>query len=72
MTDDKKTQRVVTRTATDPELLVMGRVERMLRSVKDGDARNRIANWVASRDWSDQPIPYALTDAGQSAGKAAQ
>jgi hypothetical protein len=83
---EEKTKRVVVRQAGDPELLVMGRIERMLRSVKDGAARNRIAYWVATRDWADKPIKYMVTPqgdmwagvpaeavtAGQTAGKAAE
>jgi hypothetical protein len=71
MAEEKK-KRVVVRVATDPELLVMGRIERILRAVPDSDARNRIVNYVAGRDWSDRPIPYVVTEAGQVAATGAK
>ena len=43
----------------------MNRIERLLRKVPDESARNRIANWVATREWSDPPIPYEVTPAGK-------
>lgn len=51
----------------------MNRIERMLRKHQDAAARNRVANWVATRDWSDAPIPYAVTEkASQLPLKAAE
>lgn len=46
---------------TDTELLTMNKVERLLRKLPE-NARNNVAHWVSTRDWSDKPIPYALTE----------
>jgi hypothetical protein len=39
----------------------MNKVERLLRKLPE-NARNNVAHWVSTRDWSDKPIPYALTE----------
>lgn len=50
----------------------MNRLERALRKLP-ADARNRVAHWIATRDWSDKPIPYTLsTPAGQTDLKATE
>lgn len=41
---------------TDPELLLMNQIERKLRKA-DAATRNRVAHWIATRDWSDpEPV----------------
>ena len=42
------------KTGSELELVVMSSVSKTLRKLP-GEMRNRIVNWLAAQDWSDEP-----------------